>query len=70
MYEEIFGVLNVIALGLIAGTAVGLLIGFLANKQGPDWAAMTMRNKVITIALIGTCSSIAIAVLSWRFLLH
>jgi hypothetical protein len=70
MYEEIFSVLNVIALGLIAGTIVGLLIGYAAKTQGPTWAGMTLRNKVINIALVAACSAIAIIALSWRFLFH
>jgi ABC-type proline/glycine betaine transport system substrate-binding protein len=70
MYEEIFGILNVMSLGLIAGAAVGLLIGYAAKTQGPEWAGMTGRNKAITIALVGICSAIAITALSWRFLLH
>lgn len=69
MYDAAFAVLNVIALGLIAGSAAGLLIGYLAGIQETEWAGMTPRNKTITIALIAACSAVAIAALSWRFLL-
>jgi hypothetical protein len=69
MYEEIFSVLNVIALGLITGTVVGLLIGYAAKTQGPEWIGMTRQQKEINLALVTACSGIAIIVLSWRFLL-
>lgn len=69
MYDAEFAVLNVIALGLIAGSAAGLIIGYLAGFQAADWAGMTVRNRIISIALVVLCSAIAIAALYWRFLL-
>ena len=70
MYDDIFSVFNVIALGLIAGGGAGLLIGFLAGTQVSEWGTMTRRNKIITFLLIVSCSAIAIAALSWGFLLQ
>ncbi len=35
MYDTIFSVLMVIALGLLAGCVLGLLIGFALGKQKP-----------------------------------
>jgi hypothetical protein len=69
MYETEFSVLMVIVLGMIAGSGAGLLIGFIAGIQAPEWADMTRRNGIIIITLIIACSAIAIAALSWRFLL-
>ena len=70
MYETEFSVLMVVVLGLIAGSGAGLLIGFIAGIQAPEWADMTRQSRIITISLIIACSAIAIAALSWRFLLQ
>ena len=70
MYEEAFAIGMVVALGLIIGGGAGLLIGYLAKTQGPGWAVMTRRNRLITTALVCGCSAIVIAGLSWRFLLQ
>jgi len=69
MYDAAFAVLNVVALGLIAGSIAGLIIGYIAGIQGPEWAGMTARNRVLNIVLVAVCSAVAIAVLSWKFLL-
>ncbi len=68
MYDAEFAVFMVVALGLIAGGGVGLLIGFIMGKQEHEWAEMTRRNKMITVALVIACSAVAIAALAWRFL--
>ena len=57
-------------IGLMAGTAIGLFIGYLAKMQRSRWADMTGREKAINIALVVICSVICIAALAWRFLLN
>ena len=68
MYDAEFAVLMVVALGMIAGCGAGLLIGYLAGTQGPEWRAMTRKNKITTILLVIICSAVATGLLSWRFL--
>jgi hypothetical protein len=69
MYDALFAVFMVVALGLIVGSGAGLLISYIAGKRAPDWAAMTRENKIFTVLLIIAFTAITIAVLSWRFLL-
>ncbi|HXX56016.1 MAG TPA: hypothetical protein VEI81_07955 [Methanoregula sp.] len=70
MYETLFAVLMVIALGLIAGSALGLIIGFLAGTQMREWSKMDLRAKKINAALVAICSLAFIAVLAWYSLLR
>jgi|GEM_PF-996953 len=70
MYESVFAVLMVIALGILAGGGAGLLIGYAMRKQKPEWSDMTTSEKKITILLIVACSAIAIAGLTWYSLLR
>ena len=69
MYDELFAVFMVIALGLITGSGAGLLISYIAGKRAPEWAAMTRENKIFTVSLVIAFTALTIAVLSWRFLL-
>jgi len=59
----------VTVIGLMAGTAIGLFIGYLAHWQKPRWADMTRKDKTRTLALIIICSAICIAGLAVRFLM-
>ena len=52
MSANLFDILMVIALGVLAGTGFGLLIGFFAKKQKFDWSAMTRKEQSINIALV------------------
>ena len=70
MYDDIFSVLMVVSLGLIAGGGAGLLIGFLAGIRGTKWDGLSRNDKIITLSLVTACSAIAIGLLSWRFLLQ
>ncbi len=44
MDANLFEILMMVALGALAGTGIGLLIGFVAKKQKNEWSAMTGRN--------------------------
>jgi hypothetical protein len=68
MQSTDIGVQMVITVGLLIGTASGLLIGFAAGKQKPEWSFMTIREKQINIILVAACSTIAILALGWYFL--
>lgn len=57
----LFDILMILALGSLTGTGIGLAIGFLARRQGPEWGAMPPRDRVITIALILFFSGACIA---------
>jgi len=70
MYENIFSVLMVIGLGVLAGSVLGLLIGFALGKQKPAWSEMTLSEKRLNGILVIVCSVIAIAGLGWYSLLR
>jgi len=70
MYTDFLSVGMVTVIGLMAGTAIGLFIGYITQQQRPCWADMTRREKTLNIALVITCSALCIAGLAWRFLLH
>jgi hypothetical protein len=56
-----FDILMVIALGTLAGTVIGLFIGYAAKRQQPRWTLMTDRDKRINIALVLFFSAVCIA---------
>lgn len=70
MTATLLDILMIIALGILAGTGAGLLIGFAAKKQEHDWAAMVKKDKITTILLIFACSSTFIAVLAWYIFVY
>jgi ABC-type antimicrobial peptide transport system permease subunit len=65
MITDKFAILMVISLGAMAGTAIGLFIGFALRKQKSEWSAMTSSEKSINISLIVVCSVACIAGLAW-----
>jgi hypothetical protein len=65
MITGMFAILMVISLGTMAGTAIGLFIGFALRKQKREWAAMTSSEKLINISLIVVFSVICSAGLAW-----
>jgi len=69
MSAGLFPILMVVTIGLIAGTGIGLGIGYLAGKQKPAWAEMTRDEKLISGLLVIVCSAIVITALTWQFLL-
>jgi len=70
MNADFLSIGMVTVIGLMAGTAIGLFIGYLVKTQRSCWADMTGREKTINIALVVLCSAICIAGLAWRFLLN
>jgi NADH:ubiquinone oxidoreductase subunit 5 (subunit L)/multisubunit Na+/H+ antiporter MnhA subunit len=68
MSANVFDNLMVIALGVLAGTGIGLLIGFFAKKQKYEWSAMTRNDQHFTIALVIVFCVICIAGLAYYFL--
>jgi len=70
MTATLLDILMIIALGLLAGTGTGLLIGFIARKQKREWAAMEKKDKITTILLIVVCSATITAVLAWYIFVY
>ncbi len=66
MSVSVFGILMAVALGALAGTVIGLFIGFAAKQQKSEWSAMTQKEKTINIALVIFFSAVCIAVLAWN----
>ena len=61
MSANLFEILMAVALGSLAGTAIGLFIGFVAKQQKSEWSAMTRKEKTINIALVLFFSAVCIA---------
>jgi ABC-type antimicrobial peptide transport system permease subunit len=68
MYANTFEILMMVALGILAGTGIGLLIGFVAKKQKNEWSAMTRKEHTITIILVIVVCAICIAGLGYFYL--
>ncbi len=65
MSANVFEILMAVALGALAGAAVGLFIGFVSKQQKSEWSAMTRKEKTINIALVLFFSAVCIAGLAW-----
>lgn len=65
MSMNVFEILMAIGLGAIAGTAIGLFIGFMAKQQKSEWSCMTRREKTINLGLVLFFSAVCIAALAW-----
>ena len=65
MTADTLSVLTILALGLFAGTALGLLTGWLTGAQKNAPAAMSRRDLAITISLVLACSAIITAALAY-----
>ena len=65
MSVSVFGILMAVALGALAGTVIGLFIGFAAKQQRSEWSAMTGKEKTLNIALVLFFSAVCIAGLAW-----
>jgi hypothetical protein len=70
MSADFLSIGMVTVVGLMAGTAIGLFIGYLARTQQSRWSDMTGREKALNIGIILICSAICIAGLAWRFLMN
>jgi hypothetical protein len=58
MSADAFDILMVVALGALAGTGIGLLIGFAAKKQKSEWSAMTRKEHTLAFVLLMVFCSI------------
>jgi hypothetical protein len=65
MTATLLDFLMILALGVLAGTGTGLLIGFITGKQMRDWASMQKKDKITNILLVLAGAAIFIAVLAW-----
>jgi len=68
MYANTFEILMMVVLGILTGTGIGLLIGFVAKKQKNEWSAMTRKEHTITIILVIVVCAICIAGLGYYYL--
>jgi membrane protein YqaA with SNARE-associated domain len=62
---DLFDILMIIALGTLAGTMIGLVIGYAAHRQRYRWALMTHKEKLINGVLVLFFSAVCIAGLAW-----
>ena len=70
MYENVLAVLMVIALGLILGSAVGLIPGYILHRQGNSWLEMPARDRWFNIGCVAVCTIVAMAIIGWYSLLR
>ena len=70
MYANTFEILMMVALGALAGTGIGLIIGFIAKKQKSEWSAMTGKEHIINIILVIVFGVICIAGLGYYYLIQ
>jgi len=60
-----FDILMVLSLGSLAGTGIGLIIGFMAKKRR-SYMFLQFRNEItLNLALVLVCSAISIGCLAW-----
>jgi membrane protein DedA with SNARE-associated domain len=69
MNANVFDFLMMVALGALAGTGIGLLIGFVAKKQKNEWSAMTRKEHTISIVLVIVFCIICVAGLGYYYLI-
>lgn len=65
MSASIFEILMTVALGALAGTGIGLFIGFVTKQQRSEWSAMTRKEKSINALLVLFFSLVCISGLAW-----
>lgn len=65
MTTTLLDFLMILSLGILAGTGIGLCIGFFTKKQKRDWTMMQIPDKLTTAVLILACSAIITAILGW-----
>ena len=69
MSGNVFDIMMVIALGTLAGTGIGLIIGFFAGIQKREWSAMNRNQQIFQVALLILFCVICIAGLAYYFLI-
>jgi len=67
MSPNMFEILLMVALGTLAGTGIGLFIGFVAKKQKSEWSAMTRKEHALTIVLVIMFCAICITGLGYYY---
>jgi NADH:ubiquinone oxidoreductase subunit 5 (subunit L)/multisubunit Na+/H+ antiporter MnhA subunit len=70
MYANTFEILMMVALGALAGTGIGLLIGFMAKQQKNEWSAMTRKEHCINIILVIVFCAFCIAGLGSYYIIQ
>lgn len=65
MSADLLTILIILSLGVFFGTIIGLLIGYLAKQQMPDWQAMTGRQKLVNALIILGCSALCTGGIAW-----
>jgi hypothetical protein len=58
-------ILVVIALGTLAGTALGLTLGYITGNQKNAWSLMTRRQRWISSLFIIICTVVCITAIGW-----
>jgi ABC-type phosphate/phosphonate transport system permease subunit len=69
MIAETFEILMMVAFGTLAGTGIGLVIGFVAKKQKSEWPAMTREERMINVVLVIVFCGICTVGLGFYYLL-
>ena len=67
MSADTFEILMMVAFGTLAGTGIGLVIGFIAKKQKSEWSAMTWEEHTINIVLVIMFCVVCIAGLGYYY---
>ena len=67
MSADTFEILMMVAFGTLAGTGIGLVIGFLAKKQKSEWSAMSRKEHTINIVLVIMFCVVCIAGLGYYY---
>jgi hypothetical protein len=52
MSAEMFDIVMVMALGSLAGSGTGIIIGYITNNQKNEWHAMSLREQTVSFALV------------------
>jgi ABC-type antimicrobial peptide transport system permease subunit len=67
MSADTFEILMMVAFGTLAGTGIGLVIGFIAKKQKSEWSAMSRKEHTINIVLVIMFCVVCIAGLGYYY---
>ncbi len=67
MSADTFEILMMVAFGILAGTGIGLVIGFIAKKQKSEWSAMSRKEHTINIVLVIMFCVVCIAGLGYYY---